>query len=498
MTQQRLVLIVSDRLTAYHWHSGWLECEAGFCPDPPGLRSFAEYLGQHRGSIFRILVLLAEEGFHREDVPYVRGSDRQALLERKLNQHFYGARLMLALSLGRETAGRRDERILLTALNRPLQLDPWLALMSDAEARIAGLYTLPLLAGTLAENTSRAAPLFLLLTLSTGGIHQIVFENARLRFSRLTPLLTDNPEEWADACAAESGRIYQYLVAQRVITHGTALTTVVLAHPGQIGEFRSRCKDSGEIHFVFADLLAESERQGLRNQLRDSRSDALFLHLMVRKPPQGQFADAALRRCHGLSRIRLALRHTGIAVLLGGMLIAGKEGHEYYALREEARQTDLQTELERREYQAALRDFPAPPMAIARLRALVRRYGQLEQRSATLEPMFQRISRALDLSPRVTIDRIEWRGHDSPEAAKAGAVSADIHARLPLALLRDRKEQLQAIDRFSNELASDPGVAVLRLRMPFDVDSGKSLKSGDIEASGFDAPEFALRIVERR
>ena len=137
-------------------------------------------------------------------------------------------------------------------------------------------------------------------------------------------------------------------------------------------------------------------------------------------------------------------------------------------------------------------------MAIARLRALVRRYGQLEQRSATLEPMFQRISRALDLSPRVTIDRIEWRGHDSPEAAKAGAVSADIHARLPLALLRDRKEQLQAIDRFSNELASDPGVAVLRLRMPFDVDSGKSLKSGDIEASGFDAPEFALRIVERR
>lgn len=498
MAQHRLFLIAADRLTAYRWRAGRLECEAGFCPDPPGLQAFAAYLGQHRRSTFRLLALLAEEGFQREDIPCVRGRDRHALLARKLDQHYYGARLTLALSLGRETTGRRDEKLLLTALNRPRQLEPWLGPMSEVEARIAGLYTLPLLAGALAANTAKAVPLFLLLTLSAGGIHQILFENARLRFSRLTPMATDSLEDGSAACAAESAKIYQYLVAQRVIAHGTALTTVVLVHPGQLAQFRNRCTDSDEIRFVFADLLAESKRQGLKSLPRDSRSDALFLHMMVRKPPRAQFANAALRRFHNLYRIRLALRTTGVAVLLAGMLIAGKESHDDTALREEALQIRLQTEGERQRYEAALRSFPTLPTGIARLRALVGRYEQLEQHPVTLEPMFQRISRALELAPRVTIDRIDWQSKHNPEAGKTAIVVADIQARLPLALVRDQRAQQDAIDGFRGELARDPTVAVYRLRMPFEIESGKSLKSGSAEDSRVDAPRFSLRIVEQR
>ncbi len=494
MGQHRLLLIAADRLSAYCWHSGRLVCEAEFAAEPQGFQSFVAYLGQHRRNTFRLLSLFAEEGYQREDIPCVKGRDRHALLARKLHQHYYGARLALALSLGRETTGRRDEKLLLTALNSPEQLEPWLDLMTKAEARISALYTLPLLAGALAANTAKAAPLFLLLTLSVGGIHQTLFENARLRFSRLTPVATDNLEKIATACATESARIYQYLVSQRVMTHGDALATLVLVHPGQIAQFRSHCKDTEEIRFIFADLLAESKKHGLKTLPSDSRSDALFLHLMVRKPPHAQFADAALRRFHLLERARLALRSTGMAIFLAALLIAGKESHDYAALREEALQMRLQIEDQRKRYETALRSMPPLPTGIARLRALVGRYDQLEQYPVSPEPMFRRISRALENAPDISIDRIDWQ---SVQGAGATVV-ADLHARLPLALVRNQRAQLAAIDSFRTELARDPTVSVQRTRMPFEIESGKLWKSDDAEDSGSDTPRFSLRIAEQR
>ncbi len=384
MGQYRLLLIAADRLSAYSWRSGHLECEAEFAAEPQGFQSFAADFGQHRRSTFRLLALFAEEGYQREDIPFVRGRDRRALLARKLHQYYYGARLTLALSLGRETIGRRDEKLLLTALNCTEQLEPWLDLMTEAEARISCLYTLPLLATVLAANSARAAPLFLLLTLSAGGIHQTLFENARLRFSRLTPVATNNLEKIAAACATVSVRIYQYLVSQRVMANDDVLTTMVLIHPGRITQFRSHCKDTEEIHFIFADLIAEARQRGLKTLPGDSRSDYLFLHLMASKPPNAQFADAALRRFHTLDRTRLALRSTGMAIFLAGLLIAGKESHDYAVLREEALQMRFQIEGERQRYETALMRLPLLPTCLARLP-----YRVNSSKSATANAMIQ-------------------------------------------------------------------------------------------------------------
>ena len=138
--------------------------------------------------------------------------------------------------------------------------------------------------------------------------------------------------------------------------------------------------------------------------------------------------------------------------------------------------------------------MPPLPTGIARLRALVGRYDQLEQYPVSPEPMFQRISRALENAPDISIDRIDWQS-----AQGAGAtVVADLHARLPLALVRNQRAQLAAIDSFRTELSRDPTVSVQRTRMPFEIESGKLLKSDDAEDSGSDTPRFSLRIAEQR
>src|SRR6185312_570564 len=77
-----------------------LELIAQFSSDEAGLAAFREHLRAAPGALFAIVADLAGEDFHEEQVPYVRGGDREALLGRRLAQRYRDTRLAAALSLG--------------------------------------------------------------------------------------------------------------------------------------------------------------------------------------------------------------------------------------------------------------------------------------------------------------------------------------------------------------------------------------------------------------
>ena len=59
-------------------------------------------------------------------MPHVGARDREAILERKLTQIFRNVPYRHAQLQGRETEGRRDDRVLYTAVTNPEVLRPWL------------------------------------------------------------------------------------------------------------------------------------------------------------------------------------------------------------------------------------------------------------------------------------------------------------------------------------------------------------------------------------
>jgi len=126
MTAKRILLFEGSSLTAHEWSAGRIKAEGEFSQDPAGLEAFANYLKTHRSSLFYLLADIAEEGFQLEDLPYVQGRDRNALLQRRLSQYYYNTPLSTALSLGRATSGRRDEKLLFAALTRIESFAPWL------------------------------------------------------------------------------------------------------------------------------------------------------------------------------------------------------------------------------------------------------------------------------------------------------------------------------------------------------------------------------------
>jgi hypothetical protein len=518
MVARRILFLDAARLTAFHWQGGHVQAEGEFAPDAVGMESFGEYLGKHRHSLFYLLADVAEEGFQLEDIPHVTGSDRLGLIKRKLGQYYYGTPLAVAMAQGRLKEGRRDERMLFAALTRPQHFEPWLEALRQTQAPLAGVFSLSQVVGNLSSAVAKDNKRFLIITLTRGGLRQTFFEDGQLRFSRLAVLATGSLEESAVACAIEAAKIFQYLAGQRLVQRGTPLPVFVLAHPAQTNAFRERCRDSDDLRFEYVDLVAESGRAGLKNTLHDSHGEALFAHLLIRKTPREQFAHAEARRYFHLWQIRFALRSVGAVTLAGCLLFAGKELLDLQRLNDETSRLRIETAAAEQRYQAALDALPKIPLSNDNLRALVDRYNELAKRAPGPKPMYLRLSSALKDFPRIEIERLDWAvanhvddavvgaGGERPQPPRTAATAmatgsgpfavVDVYATLPVTMVNDHREQLEIINGFADRLRADPAIQVRILSLPFDVESGKALKSsgGTIAA---EAPKFSLRVAQR-
>lgn len=511
--QRRLLYLDTNHLGAYLWRAGMLLREGSFQANEAGIAAFTEYMAKQDGSNFYLLADVAEEGFQLENLPSVRGADRRALVNRKLGQYFYGATLATTVSFGRAPTGRRDEIVLFTALTRQQQFEPWLAALGSAEAQLAGVYSLPLIGGRLLERIQPSRERCLLLAWTQGGIRQIFFENGQIRFSRLTPISTTSAAEAAIACAGEARKIYQYLLGQRMVSRGVAIPTLVIAHPAQLTAFSETCRSTEELQFQIVDLRVLCDGFGLRSLPEDSRCEALFLHLLASRPPREQFAPAGDRRFYRLWQARFALTGIGAVTLMGCLLFGGKLFHDAMALRDDTAAHNAQTATETQRYGAILKTFPAMPTTTDNLRAVINRFDDLEKRSGSPEQLFLAISKGLQDAPKVELSRIDWMLSVSPDeqgpqpdARRAGAVPAAagalyavavIHGHVPTADPNDQRALLETINGFAASLRKDASLRITAQRLPFDIDSGKSLKSGAQGPSGAPESGFILRVSRK-
>jgi len=518
MAAKRILLLDGPLLTAHYWNAGHIKVEGEFSPEPVGLEALAAYLNKHRSSIFYLLADIAEEGFQLEDLPYVQGGDRSALLQRRLGQYYYNTPLSAAISLGRATAGRRDEKILFAALTRTETFTPWLDTLREAEANLAGVYSVPLvLAGCVSQSLDGGGPV-LFVSLTRGGVRQSFFDQGKLHFSRLSPLATKSLEEVARTSANDSAKIYQYLLAQRQIPRGTPLRTMVMAHAAQMPTLEEFCRSTSEIQFEFVDIAATAHRRGLKDVPADSNADDLFIHCLATKTPAQQFAPDADTRIHKLWRIRFALTSTAWLVLAGCLLFAGKTGLNLYELRDSIETARAATASDTQRYNAILESLPKAGISPDNLRALLGRFDVLQNRTPAMEPLLIHLSLALNDNPRVELASLSWKivdNLDTGEKAPTGVTGAagtppsaaaakgvwtviEIDARLPLGMVSDQRAQIELIESFAARLR-DPRTNVRILSRPFDIESDKPLKStgeqGEMRLA--DAPKFSLRIARQ-
>src|SRR5919198_1446370 len=105
MATRRLLYYTAEDHYLYKSDGSALELEGKLSGDDLGLSAFRDYLRGRKGALFAVVVDLAGEDFHEEQIPYLRGADREAVLARRLAQRYRDTRLAAGLSLGPVQAG---------------------------------------------------------------------------------------------------------------------------------------------------------------------------------------------------------------------------------------------------------------------------------------------------------------------------------------------------------------------------------------------------------
>jgi len=519
---KRLCYLTSQRVTAYLWEKGELQKEGVFDMNEKGVAEFSRYVAGAPESLFYVLADVVEEDFFQENIPYVRGADRRALLARKLAQRYRDASLALPLSLGSEThAGRREERILYMSFTNTHQFQPWLEALRSHEARLVGVFSVAPVAAQTGKRLGFKGGRYLIVSRQQAGLRQSYIENGRIRFSRLGRVDFSDPRVIAQDFAAESLRIQQYLVNTRILPReAPALDVLVLAPSEHKALYDTACVNSARLQFHIHDLDKVAHSLGLKSAPAGMLAESLFLHVLAAYPSGEQYADDRLRRFYHLWRARVGLLAAGAAAFGFCLLLSAVRLLDTYQANEQAQNNRVQEARASEEYARLQTRFPKTPISSENLKAIVKNYRALLRQSASPGRMFAEISEAVTALPQIEIDKIDWEfgtgvksaagreASKTPSAqstaqAQASAAefqtqTAEISGKLVVQQASDFRAVTALVNQFTEALRKRPGTEIARTQLPFDINAEKSL-AGDIGAvRREEVPQFSVVVVKRR
>ncbi len=504
MPQRRLLYVTARKVTAYQWTSGRLEAEAVFSNDEEGVAEFAKVLADAPLALYYLLADVVEEDFHTETIPFVRGGDRRMLLGRKLAQRYRDISLALTMSLGFETGGRREERILFSSFTNTQQFQPWLATLRAQEARLVGMYSVPLVAPVVGKRIGfGSAKRYLLVSLLQAGLRQSYVDDGKIRFSRLGRVETTDANAIAQSCAVESARIQQFLTNTRVLSRDSGqLEVVVLAPTADIEIYKRICVSTGALNFHVLDLDTTCSSAGLKTAPEGMLAERVYLHALALSQPSEQFADNSYRRFYHLWRAKVSLFAAGAAIFAFCGLLASLKLLDLAGVNQSAAADLLLQRRSDEQYARVQAQFPKTPTSAENLKALIKNFDLLERQTMTPDKVFGEISRALAQVPQIEIDSIDWQIGQPPAAKQSGSEKAsptqpaapvssgpsgadgrlqviEVAGRVNVPQASDYRGITLIVNQFVDGLRTRPGLTVVSTRLPFDINAEQSL-SGDI------------------
>ena len=522
MADRRVFVVSSAGLTVHHRRGSELLDPFSFDTDEAGLVQFERYLERYPDDVTCVVVDLVEEEFREETVPHAFAWDRRGLIRARAARVFPGVRYLHAEWLGRESNGRRDDRVRLSAITRPEALVRWLAPIARHATPLAGIYSPAMLTATILKAIEAEGDHVLVVSLqSGGGLRQTCFRHGKVRFSRLAAAPAPTEDGYASHLLSEIERTRRYLGTLRTGMREDRLDVRVLSHGGPLDALRRELqRDAGhefraELNLV--DLATAARKLGMRRWGGEPTADRLFANLLVRRPPSNHYATPQETSVFATRRIRSLLKTASAGFVAGGCLLGTVTFLEGVVATGHSQSLALQTMLYEARYRSARAALPPAPAEPAEIDRVVSAVNVLHGRRADPVEMLVLVSDVLAGFARVRIERVSWRVSDDAEAPAGGEIDArtrtgsqdDEPLRDPGLLFQvarlgariepfdgDYRSAIDTVRRFAGALAALPGVEHVRIMvLPLELSSEHAL-SGAAGAPS-EAAEFEVRIVLR-
>lgn len=429
MTKQFLYL-TNDKLIALVCKGGAIVERDSFGPTDADSAAFTQYLARHASIPTHLVTDLIEEDFRMDTVPHVRGSDQEAVLNRKLAQLYRASTFRHAIVQGREAEGRRDDRVLFHAVTNAELLAPWLAALTRAEVPLEGIQSSAVLSVRMLQVLSLNVPHTLLVTIVPDfGLRQTYFRNKQIRFSRLTPIIYDEGQSVGKLIAAETSRTWQYLDSQRNFSGNDTLEVCFVVHAKDREMIAEAIGAYPLFKHRFVDIAEVAQRIKLKPAPTSSHAEELLTFLYAQGSVENHFAEKPALVFSKYRRARIALYAVTAAVLLAGI---GVSGYNLFQASSVTSAIDARNQVMRgiqSEYQSISDSLRGQTTATDSVRDASTFYRtQIAPAPTSPSPLLRDLSKAWAEFPNIKLLQVSWATATNETATPALLSAASVTA----------------------------------------------------------------------
>lgn len=513
----RVLLVGADRAILYLFEAGELAQAYIFKADEAGLGSFSRAIGDLVPAPICVLVDIVEEEYRQDTIPHVGGADRKAVLQRKYARLFRGTSYHYALRQGREADGRKDDRVLLTAITRPEIVSSWIDILIEHKVPVAGIYSLPILSEKLLKTIGATGPNVLLISLQkASGLRQTFFRDQQLKISRLAHMPRLGSVPFASHLMGEVEKLRRYLNSLALISRDSPLSIYILSQGQLLTELEQHCRDTEQERFLLLEVDDVVHRLGCKQTGDSHYADMVFAKLLAEKAPPNHYAQDDETQFYSMHRSRVGLAVASMILLLGSAGWSGINFIEGVTFKQQAIDALQKADFYQQRYELAKQKLPPTPVEPREIKTAVDAVDTLRAYKSSPELLLRLVSGALSAVPDVKLDGLSWeaRPDADPEAAKqrkrkrkradADDASASGYTYYHIAEFRghlepfygDYRGAIEIIDGLADKLGANDHVQdVVVVQYPLDIRSEASVTGSTTAGNEQVAAEFKIKLI---
>ena len=518
LAPRRALFLSAHKAAVYQWKGGDLGNSFLFDANEEGRELFARYLKESQNIPIYVLVDVFEEEFRRDTIPHVFGSDRDAIVTRKKARTFRDTPFFYYTVEGRETEGRRDDRVLMSAVTNANLIRPWLKLLDDHKVPLAGITSVPLFTKPLLKLLPEQKDNMLIVSLqSISGLRQTFIRKGDLRISRLVQMPRYGTEPYGPQIKEEVEKIRRYLNGLRLSPTEEAVDVYFLLTGELLAELKSAYKDSGFSRYHLLDINDLMTAAGSKRRLSTPFSDQLFVHQLLKQRPPNAYASASDCRYLTMRRLRQGMIAASIVFLVASAGWSGLNFMSGLTFKQGSLAAQRKSQFYDARYQMARERLPPTPVEPMDIQVAVELADALGRYRATPLDMMKLLSAGLQKVPQVQLDSIDWAARLSPDAdvnKDAATAVAPVPQVVPAAAEQARyrfyqiavvdarlepfngnyREAIATINSFAETLRAMESVYDVQIKsLPLDISSTANLQ-GSAAAEQRNAA-FSMRVV---
>ncbi len=528
---RHFLYLTNSRLVSMVTRGKRISVRREFAVTSAGVVAFEHHLQEVARVPAHLLTDLAEEDFRLDTIPHLGARDRDAVIARKLQQIFRNTPYRHAVVQGREADGRRDDRVLYTAVTNPEVLRPWLDAIERVQAPLAGIHSAAVFSSVMLEELDLLFPHTLLVTFTPGGaMRQTYFRDREIKFSRLTPIDPEEGQSLGTLISEETTRTWQYLDSLRHFAEDDRLEVCVLLHASDRAVVQPALRDFAQIQHRILDMDQVAAKLGLRPPPLSSTAEEVFVHLFLLRRAPNHFASPEMRRHDTLRRARIAIDRVAIAALAASLAWSGWNLTRVKEASDASERVAQQVSTLNHEYDQITRALPSFGVGGSTMRDAVAFYNGSIRGLPTVNDFVVTLSGVLSGHSDVRLAQLAWLATDDPDATpvlpprpgETGAVKAVATTNEPaspranpappgfsggryeVALLdgsvkaanNDFRGALDAVERLAEDVGRVPGWRASVVHSPLDTRPTVAILGRHTEHEPATMePRFVLRIV---